>query len=243
MPSKSELEHSRLAIEALADMLHAVVLGHPEDDPSKWDTLTVDAVLDIGGVQWAVEHLRVTWEPSVTPARSDVERHLRPRLEALARAHHVGLYVGLYPTRGDERSGQYDEIVAIAERVCRSRQDHYGADGFTIVVVISDVGEVKLADFQSDDPFIGSQIARQLVPAIRGKVQGQLLRASALGYSVGLLLDQTQPIGVAHRSIPYGSRETVQRVVTSALEPRSWGPDRIWLRDHSGAFHTLEEED
>lgn len=48
------------------------LLSHPEDDPS--DPLTVDALARINSELWAIDHMRLAYEPTVVPAGNDAEK-------------------------------------------------------------------------------------------------------------------------------------------------------------------------
>jgi hypothetical protein len=60
----------------------AEMVGHPEDDPTC--PLNVDALVDIDGVVWAVDHMRLVYEPDLVPAVDEVGEVLRAALERVA---------------------------------------------------------------------------------------------------------------------------------------------------------------
>jgi hypothetical protein len=69
---------SQLNLQVGAD---AELVSHPEDSPI--DPLTVDAVARVDGELWAIEHMRLAYEPTVVPAGDEAERRLRGPLEQL----------------------------------------------------------------------------------------------------------------------------------------------------------------
>src|SRR5580698_7796783 len=61
----------------------AALLAHPDRDPEHEHELTVDAVVGIDGVEWAVEHTRPMPPPSRTPRNDHAQRMLRPGCKPL----------------------------------------------------------------------------------------------------------------------------------------------------------------
>jgi hypothetical protein len=71
--------------KAIADFLNQLraqvgakveVASHPEDYPD--DPLTVDAIARVDGELWAIDHMRLAYEPTVVPAGDEASRKLRP---------------------------------------------------------------------------------------------------------------------------------------------------------------------
>jgi hypothetical protein len=100
MPSQ---DFERAAISAFCKALaeqtgeRVQVVEHPEDTPNQ--PVTVDAVVDHEGEFWAVDHVRLVYEPAVIPANAEAERVLIPTLRDLASRHNKVLYVSVMPPR------------------------------------------------------------------------------------------------------------------------------------------------
>ena len=75
--------------------MSVTVLSHPEDEPSH--SLNVDALLDIDGEVWAMDHVRLVYDRQLIPAIDDIEDSLRTALEKLAEEHDGYLIVSYLP--------------------------------------------------------------------------------------------------------------------------------------------------
>ena len=117
-------------------------VSYPEDDPG--DLLTVDAAARVDGTLWAIDHMRLAYEPTVVPAGDEATRKLWGPLEELAGRYGCCLYVGVLPSRRRARTRKeidayYRNIVNQAEAAINSGQDWFDSDGFTSVQVSSGI--------------------------------------------------------------------------------------------------------
>lgn len=242
--------------EAIAELLNelraqvgadAELISHPEDDLS--DPLTVDAVARIDREVWAIDHMRLTYEPTVVPAGDDAERSLRGRLEWLADRHRCCLSVGVLPPRRRaatpaEIDAYYSNIVSRAEAAIASGDDWFERDGFTSVQVLQrgerrDAQSVKIATWLADTASIEDQIVVALESSLVAKLAGQLAAAKCAGYRVMLLIDQVQDSTQRQPSLFLASwwavKIVVDRIVASAPEVI----DCVWFRAGDGLFMNL----
>ena len=188
----------------------ATVLCHPEDDSSS--PLTVDALLDISGEVWAVDHVRLVYDCALIPAVDDIADRLRSALQQLATEHDRYLIVNYLPpglsstasekgragkrAREAERAAFVDKIVGLAMQAVTTGDDRFLHDGLNTVRFAlsrpSDGERVHLMAWGSGGTFLDAQVAAGLADALRAKVADQLANAKEAGYRVMLLIDQVQ---------------------------------------------------
>src|SRR5262249_125992 len=157
----------------------ARITGRPDIDGHP--VLTTDAVLEIDGREWAVDHCLVSREPDLPPAMAQAEKTLLARLQPVADAHKCGLAISFLP---QAKSGQtkkegenyYDEVVRTAETAAETGQMAMGSDGF-ITAQVYDAGPpgVSLIPFTdtTGNAFLGTQIEAGLASPLAKKLDGQ----------------------------------------------------------------------
>lgn len=242
----------REAITEFLDELRAKVgvdaelISYPEDDLSH--PLTVDAAARIDGTLWAIEHMRLAYEPTVLPSSDDAERRLRGQLESLADRHRCCLFVGVLPPRRHaearpEIDAYYSDIVKHAEEAISSGDDWFDGDGFTSVQVFEREGpnpeSVEIATWLADTASIEGQVVAALESSLVGKLGGQLVAAKRAGYAVMLLIDQVHDPARRQPSVFLASSLTVRVVVDRIVASAPGVVDCIWFRGGDGSLSEL----
>jgi len=236
-------------LNELADQTGAVVeeVWHPEDDPN--DPLTVDAAVRINGRLWAIDHMRLAYEPTVVPAGDEASRKLQHPLEKLAEQHNCCLYVGVLPPRSRERtqSGRnayYSNVIKLAHDAIICGEDWFDTDGVTSVQVIEraqwpNADTVTIATWLAETASIEAQVVAALEPPLTGKLLGQLANAKRTGYAVMLLIDQVQDPNRRQPTMFLASWATVKKVVDAIVALYPGIVDSVWFRAHDGSFKNL----
>jgi hypothetical protein len=237
----------------------ATLLSHPEDDPAS--PLTVDALVRIDGEVcevWAVDHMRLVYEPDLLPAMDDVAESLRTELASLALECDLYLVVSYLPpgrhekresgragrrAREREREIFVEQMVAAARQAVTTGNDLFLPDGYTTVQLSRTAlpgGErVRLMPWTASDSSLEAQVRAGLAEPLRGKLSGQLARPKAAGYPVMLLIDQAQDRDSSHPSHFLASAGTVRPLVEEILAEAPGIVDQVWLRDRSKRLHRL----
>jgi hypothetical protein len=237
---------SALCAELTAQGRLAVIVEHPDRQPGSG--LTVDAILDVDGVRWAVDHCLLS-RASELPTRMTVaEKSLRDRLDAIALRFGVRLFVAYLPqpvaqdrkTRRINGIGSYYEaLLTHAERAARTREPYLGSDGMAQVHLLEEgwgPGElppVVLAPFTNatGSIFIGNEVDAGLREPLTKKLDRQFRPAKALGMRTMLLLDQIPRPGGGH-TVWMASPRLVASTVSAILKDTGGESaiDEVWLR-------------
>jgi hypothetical protein len=231
-----------LALELTRQGRPATVTGWPEDDGPRADGLTVDALYEMAGRTWAVEHTRVTFGEKVEPHRQEAERELRAPLTALARDHDRSLLVLVERPAGDARARQayFASVCALAEAAL---QDPSGSasSGGSRVLALPPTGEeqVQILTTMAATANIQDQVRDALVDSLSAKLTKQLARANDLGFPVLLLLDQMEPPGDTTPAQWLAAPATVEAATAPMFDAHPGVVNELWLRDPRGAFHAL----
>lgn len=233
--------HEEGALQALVNDLKArgrdaKITGRPDIEGHQ--VLTTDAILEIDGREWAVDHCLVSREPDLPPAMAQAEKTLLSRLQAVAEAHKCRLTVSYLPQAKSGRSRQeiedyYNEVIGTAETAAKSGQMSAGSDGFiTVQVHPANAPEVALIPFTdtTGNPFLGTQLEAGLTRPLTKKLTGQLKNAKDAGWPVALLLDQIPRPGSGNRTIWLASAYTIAQVVQRLLDQHPGIVDQVWLR-------------
>lgn len=193
--------------EAIADFLSELsaqigsdveLISHPEDDLS--DPLTVDVAARIDGESWAIDHIRLAYEPTVVPAGDEAERRLRRPLEELAERHQCCLLIGVLPPRRraathTEIDAYYSKVVRQAEVAIVTGNDWFDLDGCTSVQVRErgerpDARGDEIATWLAATASVRSMSSPRWRVPWSAKLGGQLAAAKREGYRVCLLIDR-----------------------------------------------------
>jgi hypothetical protein len=241
MPEKESHEDS--AIAALCDELAARgrqvrLLGNPDRDRGRSNTrLTVDALIEIDGTAWAVDHCLVSRPPELPAAMRYAGKALWKPLEELAGSTHTGMAVQYQP----QVDAYYAEVLRLAGQACKTGKP---VSDFKRGILIqgwpdeqSRVTLQAVADL-TGSIFLGSQIeagladalGRKLADAQGRKSAGQLKRAKEAGYPVALLLDQVPRPGVHSATIRIASPARIAKVVQRILNEHPGVVDQVWLQ-------------
>ena len=242
--------------EAIAELLNqlraqvgadAELISHPEDDPS--DQLTVDAAARVDGEMWAIDHMRLAYEPTVVPAGAEAERKLRRPLEALADHHRCCLYIGLLPRRRRATTPQgiddyYTNILRRAELAVANGDDWFDPDGYTSVQVLDrgarpDAQIVEIATWLADTSSVEDQVVAALEAPLVKKLGGQLAAAKRARCRVMLLVDQVQDPCLRQPTVFLASWSTVKIVVDRIMASTPGVVDCVWFRANDGSFTNL----
>lgn len=250
MPST---EFEREAIAELLNELSAQVgataelISYPEDH--RGDPLTVDVAARIDGELWAIDHMRLAYEPTVVPAGDEAANRLRGPLEGLADRHRCCLCIGVLPPRHRSATRRdidayYSNIVWQAETAVTSGADWFHDDGFTSVQVRQrgerpDAQSVEIVTWLADTASIEYQVVAALESALVSKLGGQLRAAQQSGYRVRLLIDQVQDPGRRQPTAFLASCWTVKVVVDRIVACSPGVIDSVWLRAADGSFMKL----
>jgi hypothetical protein len=218
-------------------------VSHPEDDPR--NPLTVDALVEVDGESWAIDHMRLVYERTVIPSADDAHRRLRESLREVARRHGRSLNVAVLPPRrhcamtGEQINAYYARIVAKAEESAASGQNWFDLDATTSVQVrdrqdAPNPPSVEIATWMAEDASIEAQVVAALQEPVREKVRGQLAAAKAAGSRVLLLIDQMQDPTRRQPALFLASPATVTHVVLGILGGTPDIVDSVWFRSTNG---------
>ena len=241
-------EHEDAALEALRDELvsrgHAAkIIAQPDRD--SLHPLTVDALIVIDDVEWAIDHCLLSGSVDLPAARAEADRALSDRLETLAQTHHCTIFVRLMPQTGETGtcwgSDYYDRIVAAVERALTVSTMHASGpsdtDGqVTIDIVQNDAPAVVLqyASNLDGNISIGAQLDAGLRAPLLKKLDGQLQTAKQRGWPTALLLDQhPRPDSRSHTirmAGPSAVAAAAARIVADHSRDNPPVLDQIWLR-------------
>jgi hypothetical protein len=233
-------QHEDQALAELVDELNArgrkaTIVRHPDRD--KLDTgLTVDAIIQIDGRDWAVDHFLLSRSSDLPPARAAGERELQPRLDAVAQTHKTGLLVSYLPQSKEKYSAQqiqdyYNHVVKVAEDAAATRSFVGSDDGFTTASPLAGPPFANLAPFSDTETsvWLGAQVEAGIKDTLESKLKGQLARAKALGYPVAILIDQIPRPG-KQSTVWIASPVGIARVVQGILNTHPGVVDQVWLR-------------
>jgi hypothetical protein len=234
--SQEKTDHEDRALAALVRALsgtghQARVASHPDRDNSV--SLTVDALVDLDGTQWAVDHCLLSRDDRIPGARQGTEKRLQEPLEAIARQTGVALSVTYQPHAGPDTAAYCETILDMARAVAVDGQTRYRDDGCTSVAVWphAPAGEVGLSPFltMTRDARLSNQIEEGIGPALDRKLAGQLRRAKDAGYPVMLLLDGAPRPGSLNDTIWMTAHPaTVRAAVQPHLEAHPGVIDLVW---------------
>ncbi len=237
--------------------MSVTVLSHPEDDPSH--LLKVDALLDIDGEVWALDHVRLVYDRQLIPAIDDIEDSLHAALEKLATEHDGYLVVSYLPpglspaarhpgragrrARESEKGAFVARIVALAEQALTTGQDRFLHEGITTVRLALQPNpsgqRVDLLAWGSAGPWIEAQVTAGLADSLRSKLSDLLARAKQAGYPVMLLIDQVQDPDSRQPSQFLAGAWSVSPLVDQVMQERPGVLDSVWFRDRKMKLHRL----
>lgn len=225
----------------------ALVVSWPEDEERDPRGLTVDALLDIDGELYAVDHSRVTYGPRVVPALVESDRRLAERLERLAAAHGRAIVVSLAPPDGSPgaRDAFLDLVVELAEAALLDGTSYLADDGATSVQLLPTPtirgGPNRVAIFGrlASTPSVEEQVRSALRAPVEKKLSRQLARARSLGYRAILLLDQYPPPAAVAPSNELAAPATIASVMGDLVVDHPGVLTESWLRDAGRRWHVL----
>ena len=238
-------DHEDGALQALCEELiargnHAHITAHPDRD--RGHPLTVDAMINIDGTEWAVDHCLLSRPQLLPPAMKAAEVALQTRLDAIAKEHKRLIFASYLPQTGvkGEKWGAayYDRIVKLAgEAVAMDAPVVVGDDTFSMVQTRpSDSPAAVLAPFTdtTGHPGVGTQVDAGLRAPLLKKLEGQLKQAKEAGFPTALLLDQVPRPGSNNNTVWIASPTTIAAAVTAILKTHSETHpkvlDQVWLR-------------
>jgi hypothetical protein len=219
-------------IRTLAGLGHdALIVTHPDRDPSH--PLTVDALLNIDGTEWAVDHFLLSRDNRIPGARRSTEKRLRPALETIARAAGIALSISYRPHAGSDAAVYCASVIDLARAAAADGRTRYAGDGCTRTGVWphAPVGAVGLSPFLTvtGDAKLSHQIDEGVGATLEKKLTGQLRRAKETGYPVMLLLDGTPRPGVANDTIWMTAHpNTVRAAVKPHLDSHPGTVEVVW---------------
>ena len=195
----------------------------------------------IDGDLWAIDHMRLAYEPTLVAAKDDAERRLRGPLEQLARRYDCSLAISVLPPRHATASrsaidAYYANIKQQAEDAIVTGDDWSDTDGFTSVHVTArtddpNVGVVDIRTWLSSTASIEEQVAAAVGPPLVAKLGGQLVDAKRAGRRVMLLVDQVKDPTVRQPAQFLPSWPTVKLVVGRIVASSPGVIDCVWFRD------------
>ena len=244
------------ALSAQAGM-SVTVLSHPEDDPSH--LLKVDALLDIDGEVWALDHVRLVYDRQLIPANSTTSKTLstppwRSSLNTTADPGASDPPAGSSPAarhpgragrraRESEKGAFVARIVALAEQALTTGQDRFLHEGITTVRLALQPNpsgqRVDLLAWGSAGPWIEAQVTAGLADSLRSKLSDLLARAKQAGYPVMLLIDQVQDPDSRQPSQFLAGAWSVSPLVDQVMQERPGVLDSVWFRDRKMKLHRL----
>lgn len=251
VPTPGSLDEEDRAVELLCRFLTdagqpSAHLRSPDRDPQ--DPLTVDAVINVAGREWAVDVCAVTFSPRLRPAMARGESVLRAPLEAIAAEAGIGLHVAYLPQEGEAGTAwggaYYGRIIETARSLVADGEGalEVVADGTHIEVLAEPNGgepRVRLSAWLSKTPDIRESVALELTDPVTKKLKGQLARAKSAGYPVALLLDLVAPQDVGVWRQFMAGPDAVRQAVLPLLDLFPGVVDQVWLRDTNNQLHQL----
>ncbi|PKV77098.1 hypothetical protein [Streptomyces sp. TLI_146] len=215
----------------------AAVTARPDQIPDH--PLTVDAIVTIDGVDWAVEHSLLSREGRLVPATDEGERALQRPLEKIARQYGCALVVSYQPQTRENSSSYYPAVIELARAAASSGEPCFTSDSFTSVFIAPDspAGQVALISFQTStgNPLLSAQICEGIGTALARKFARQLKGAKDAGYPVMLLLDQERRPDSRNGTVwqaAHGS--TVLAGIQPVLDRHPGIIDMLWWRPWGG---------
>lgn len=242
MNAKSD--HEDTALAAFCDELTARgcrvrVTAHPDRYPGH--PLSVDALIDIDGEEWAIDHCLLSRPPQLPPAMNAAEAALQTKLDQIAHQHGrviVASYLPQTGTKGQQwGAAYYDKLIELAEQAAATEGLTSGDDGFaTVQAIPSQTPGAVLVPFTDTtaSPFTITQLDAGLREPFLRKLDGQLRRAKEAGYPTALLLDQLPRPGGNSHTVWNAGPTTVAAVAARILrDHQQQNPnvlDQVWLR-------------
>ncbi|OLE28816.1 MAG: hypothetical protein AUG49_01300 [Catenulispora sp. 13_1_20CM_3_70_7] len=236
-------DHEDAALAALVDELtgrgkSVRITDHPDRSPG--NTLTVDALIDIDGTIWAVDHCLVSRPPQLPPAVANAEKLLEPALEALAVKEQCRIVASFAPISGKTGKAQdatfYQDMIAKVTVGIATRKTVYEPNRFHIEFTEDDP-EVVLMPWAVDGAAglsSADQVDEGLRDAVTKKLNGQLSRAKQVGYPTMLLLDQIPRPGTMCSTVwnagPTAVAGAIQRIIDDHRHNNPPVLDQVWLR-------------
>ncbi|GAA4224260.1 hypothetical protein FHR32_002887 [Streptosporangium album] len=240
----AKYQHEDTALQAFRDELvargrRAEITAYPDRDPAH--PLTVDALISIDGVEWAVDHCLVSRPQLLPAALKAAEAVLRPRIEAIAQTYGCVIQVSYLPQTGAKGvswgADYYDRIVQLAEKAVTVQGLIDGEDSFaTAQAFPSKTPDVHLIPFTdtTGNPSVSTQVDAGLRDPLLKKLAGQLKRAKEAGLPTALLLDQIPRSDVNSHAVWLAAPVTIAATVAAILHDHdAVNPkvlDQVWLR-------------
>ncbi|HXZ82268.1 MAG TPA: hypothetical protein VED84_00780 [Acidimicrobiales bacterium] len=222
-------------------------MSYPEDDSG--NPLTVDAVARVGGELWAIDHMRLAYEPTVIPAGDEAVQMLRGPLKELADRYGCCLHVGVLPPRRRARirpkiDAYYSDVLRRAEAAVISGEDWFDLDGFTSVQILKggvrpDAEKVEVATWLGESASVEDQVVAALEGPLTAKLRGQLAAAKRADHRVMLLIDQVPDPTRRQPTVFLASWQTVKMVVDRVVTSLPGVVDCVWFRAGDGSFTNL----
>ena len=232
--------HEDTALAALLDELagrgrQVAIIDHP--DRGVPGRMTVDAIIQIDGQKWAVDHCLLSRPPDVPPALAAAEAALQNRLDAVVNTYRCGLIVSYLPQAKNRHSKQqitdyYDQVVALGEQAARTNDCVTGEDGFASASPFPSHPPIAHLLPETDTTGRGplGQIQAGLEDMLEKKLTGQLKKAKDHGLRVALLIDQVPRPGSRNSTVMSAAPTNIARVVQHILNAYPQVVDQVWLR-------------
>lgn len=256
MPSPGSLAEEERAVAALCAALTAAGRpAHPtgrQPDRDPEDPLTIDAVIDVNGVEHVVDVCSVTIDSRWPQAINRADLILTAALDQEAAAAGLVVDVTLVPQVGDPGqpwgTGYYEGIIQTARRLLPEgpgMEDEVIDDGTYVRIrthpQTDDGRHVVLRPWLSASPDILEETTKNLAPPVEKKLNGQLANAKAAGYPVILLLDQVAPPDTGLWRNFMASPSTIAQAIAPLLAAQPGIVDEVWLRDAQGEIHSVSD--
>jgi len=236
---KPRSEHEESALRCLIVALsargrEAVDIGCPEQDQS--DPLNVDARFNIEGVEWAVEHCRITHDSGKIAAEQYAEKRIVPSGNTIAAEFGVHINLALYPPRWAKSEKKpkafFDRVI---ERIRNAAESGIvDRDGVCQIYVRPGEPLFEYSFFSADDPLIRNQLIRGIGTTLLKKNQKQFKPSHLEGLPVMLLLDQTDNLDSEMTSQWLFSINLLRDVVSEILPNSDGFVSEVWLRRPDG---------
>lgn len=229
----------------------------PERHPCE---LRVDALLNIDGVAWMVDHMRLTWDKGVVPWMIEAQKYLEPRLDEMARG--VNFRIALHCPRIDGasrklREQQFDEVVAWARQAAHDVQRgaltplewRTGPNSLGIQFLPWDEALAPPTHAPSHvllgmalTTNVAEQFERVNRPVIEAKLNGQLRKGPGRPPRAGLILDQREG-DVEYFPVANGifTSGTAARCLEDLLGESPDRLDAAWFIDSWGIVSQVRE--
>lgn len=236
-------DHEDAALAALVNELtgrgkSARITDHPDRDPAH--PLTVDALIDIDGAVWAVDHCLASRPPQLPPAVMRAEKVLGLALEALAVQEHCRIIASFTPLSGNPGAAQdatyYEDLILKATNGAATRKAVYEPHRFHVEFTEGDP-EVVLMPWAVDSAAglsSADQVEGGLRDAVTKKLNGQLRRAKDASYPTMLLVDQIPRPGTMSHTVwtagPTAVAGAIQRIIGDHRQANPPVLDQVWLR-------------